>query len=90
MLSEITSLTVASINGSTKIDTYDVSINANKSTVSGSVVFPDTPGDYLTMSVITETGKTSVSFSSDNTTEVLALVDKLTTKLIEIKIELGL
>lgn len=90
MLSGITTFTPTSINGSTTVGDLTVNINVTDLTISGNVLFQNnTPGQYLSISIDKSTGKSSVSFSADDSTVMLALVEDITTKLQAIRAELG-
>lgn len=89
MLSGITTFTPTSISGSTIVGDLTVNINVSDLSISGNVMFQNTPGQYLSVTIDKATGKSSVSFSAEDSAAMLVLIEDITTKLLAVKAELG-
>ncbi len=88
MLSAITTFEATNINGITKVGDLSVNINVTSTLVSGNAMFQESPGQYLSVSLDLKTGKSSVTFSADDSAAMLTVVEDITAKLLLIKEEL--
>jgi len=89
MLSEITTFTPTSINGTTMVGDLKVNVNVTENSIAGNVNFPNSPGQYLSVNIDKMSGKSSVSFSAEDSAAMLVIIENITAKLLLIKEELG-
>jgi hypothetical protein len=89
MINEITEFTPKSINGIAIIGGMEVNIYATETTITATVSFPDSPTQFVSVALDNVSEKIAVSFSAEDTSGIISLIEDITAKLKSIKTELA-